>query len=95
IKEGYTKNFSTLSSVYVNYDSNNEVFIMDDVRFWDQIESTALLNSDTEVIFKNDEIEKIIWSFKEDMLGENPMFIISDVYGNDFTVKPLMEVDNE
>ena len=95
IKEGYTKNFSTLSSIYVNYDSNNEVFIMDDVRFWDQLESTALPNTDTEIVYNNDEIEKIIWSFEEDTLGENPMFIISDVYGNDFTVKPVLEVGDE
>ena len=34
-----TDNFSTLSSIFVNYDYNGKEFLMDDVRFWSEIES--------------------------------------------------------
>lgn len=39
IQDGEPEDFSMLSSIFVNYDYNGESFIMDDVRFWDDIES--------------------------------------------------------
>ena len=36
-----TDNFSTLSSIFVNYDYNGEEFLMDDVRFWSEIRLRA------------------------------------------------------
>lgn len=92
IQRGTMDNFSTLSSIYVDYDSDNKVFVMDDVRFWDEIESTAKKNSDTELIIENEEIKQVNWTFEETELGKNPTFIISDTFGNDITVNPKLEV---
>lgn len=85
------ESFTTLSSIYVNYDFNSKFFVMDDFRFWDEIESTKKNDSDTWVKKNGDKIIQVVWSFKDSTLGENPMFIISDIYGNDFTVKPTLE----
>jgi hypothetical protein len=89
LHHGKIDDFSTLSSVYVDYDNNSDYFLMDDVRFWDEIESKKVEDNDT-FVKKNEKekIEKVIWRFEKGILGENPMFIISDIYGNDFKVAP-------
>ncbi|SRR5690554_728499 len=88
IQNGYEESFSTLSSIYVDYDNNGDFFIMDDVKFWDQILSKNKSEQNTWVTMKKNNISSVTWEFKKGVLGENPMFIISDIYGNDFVVKP-------
>lgn len=88
IQNGYEESFSTLSSIYVDYDNNGDFFIMDDVKFWDQILSKNKSEQNTWVTMKKSNISSVTWEFKKGVLGENPMFIISDIYGNDFVVKP-------
>ena len=88
IQNGYEESFSTLSSIYVDYDNNGDFFIMDDVKFWDQILSKDKSEKNTWIIMKKNNISTVTWEFKKGVLGENPMFIISDIYGNDFVVKP-------
>lgn len=88
IQNGYEESFSTLSSIYVDYDNNGDFFIMDDVKFWDQIISKNKSEQNTWVTMKKNNISSVTWEFKKGVLGENPMFIISDIYGNDFVVKP-------
>ncbi len=88
IQNGYEESFSTLSSIYVDYDNNGDFFIMDDVKFWDQILSKNKAEQNTWVTMKKNNISSVTWEFKKGVLGENPMFIISDIYGNDFVVKP-------
>ena len=88
IQNGYEESFSTLSSIYVDYDNNGDFFIMDDVKFWDQILSKNKAEQNTWVTMKKNNISSVTWEFKKGDLGENPMFIISDIYGNDFVVKP-------
>jgi DNA modification methylase len=88
IQNGYEESFSTLSSIYVDYDNNGDFFIMDDVKFWDQIISKNKSEQNTWVTMKKNNISSVTWEFKKGDLGENPMFIISDIYGNDFVVKP-------
>ena len=91
IQNGYEESFSTLSSIYVDYDNNGDFFIMDDVKFWDQILSKDKSEKNTWIIMKKNNISTVTWEFKKGVLGENPMFIISDIYGNDFVVKPKKE----
>jgi len=79
-------NFSTLSSVFVNYDYNGEEFLMDDVRFWSEIESKKKDDKDTQVIYKDSEPTGIEWSIPTKLLGEKTVFIFTDIYGNDVTV---------
>lgn len=81
-----TDNFSTLSSVFVNYDYNGEEFLMDDVRFWSEIESKKKDDKDTQVIYKDSEPTGIEWSIPTKLLGEKTVFIFTDIYGNDVTV---------
>lgn len=88
IQNGYEESFSTLSSIYVDYDNNGDFFIMDDVKFWDQILSKNKSEQNTWVTMKKNNISSVTWEFKKGVLGENPIFIISDIYGNDFVVKP-------
>lgn len=88
IQNGYEESFSTLSSIYVDYDNNGDFFIMDDVKFWDQIISKNKSEQNTWVTMKKNNISSVTWEFKKGVLGENPIFIISDIYGNDFVVKP-------
>lgn len=95
LETGETKNFDTMSSIYVDYNSDNKFFIFDDVRFWDEIESKNKKHSDTKIIEKDGEIDRVIWTFSENELGDNPTFIISDTLGNDFIVKPKWEVEND
>lgn len=93
MQHGKVDDFSTLSSIYVDYDNNNDYFLMDDVRFWDEIESEKKEDNDTEIRKdKNNQINQIVWRFEKDTLGDNPMFIISDIYGNNFKVIPQKEV---
>ncbi|OPZ33856.1 MAG: hypothetical protein BWY97_00001 [Tenericutes bacterium ADurb.BinA124] len=80
-----------MSSIYVDYDNNGNFFIMDDVKFWDQIVSKNKSEKDTKIKMKKNKISSIVWEFRKDVLGNNPMFIISDIYGNDFVVKPKKE----
>lgn len=90
-QKGEEKNFATLSSIYVNYNNVDDFFVMDDVKFWDQIESKKKEEKDTWLVKENGKIKSVIWDFKQGVLGETPMFIISDIYGNDFIVKPKIE----
>lgn len=89
---GEVDDFSNLSTIYVDYNSNNDVFIMDDTRFWDEIVSESKENSDTYLFEKDGVIKSVIWSFPKEVLGENPIFIISDIFGNDSTIKLTREV---
>ncbi len=91
IQDGEPEDFSMLSSIFVNYDYNGESFIMDDVRFWDDIESEKKSDSDTKLVKVNDKVKSIRWKFNKNILGENPIFIFSDISGNDFTVKLSLE----
>lgn len=79
-------NFSTLSSIFVNYDYNGDEFLMDDVRFWNEIESNKKENKDTKVIYKDDKPVGIEWKIPTKLLGNKTVFIFTDVYGNDVTV---------
>ena len=90
-----TDNFSTLSSVFVNYDYNGEEFLMDDVRFWSEIESKKKDDKDTQVIYKDSEPTGIEWSIPTKLLGEKTVFIFTDIYGNDVTVTLSKEKNNE
>ena len=54
------------------------------------------LNVDGHIAFidykqEDDVIKSVVWSFPKDILGENPVFIVSDVFGNDSTIKPRRE----
>ncbi|MEL7596561.1 MAG: hypothetical protein AAGU01_00005, partial [Clostridiaceae bacterium] len=83
--------FSTISSIFVNYDFDGDTFIMDDARFWNEIESTRKEDFDTKVDVEDGVIKAIAWEFPKGTLGNTPMFIFSDVYGNDITVKMQLE----
>ena len=79
-------NFSTLSSIFVNYDYNGKEFLMDDVRFWGEIESNRKEDRDTKVIEKYGEFTGVEWTIPTELLGDKTVFIFTDIYGNDVTV---------
>ena len=79
-------NFSTLSSIFVNYDYNGKEFLMDDVRFWSEIESDKKENKDTKVNYDNEKPTSIEWKIPTKLLGDKTVFILTDIYGNDVTV---------
>ena len=79
-------NFSTLSSIFVNYDYNGKEFLMDDVRFWSEIESDKKENKDTKVNYDNEKPTSIEWGIPTKLLGDKTVFIFTDIYGNDVTV---------
>ncbi|HEL1259081.1 DNA methyltransferase [Streptococcus equi] len=79
-------NFSTLSSIFVNYDYNGKEFLMDDVRFWSEIESDKKENKDTKVNYDNEKPTSIEWKIPTKLLGNKTVFIFTDIYGNDVTV---------
>ena len=79
-------NFSTLSSIFVNYDYNGKEFLMDDVRFWSEIESNKKENKDTKVNYDNEKPISIEWRIPTKLLGDKTVFIFTDIYGNDVTV---------
>ena len=81
-----TDNFSTLSSIFVNYDYNGKEFLMDDVRFWSEIESSKKEDKDTKVNYSNKKPISIEWKMPTELLGDKTVFIFTDVYGNDVTV---------
>lgn len=81
-----TDNFSTLSSIFVNYDYNGEEFLMDDVRFWSEIESDKKENGDTKVNYDDEKLTSIEWRIPTKLLGDKTIFIFTDIYGNDVTV---------
>lgn len=83
--------FSTISSIFVNYDFDGDTFIMDDARFWNEIESSRKEDFDTKVVVEDGVIKAIAWEFPKGTLGNTPMFIFSDIYGNDITVKMQLE----
>ena len=83
--------FSTLSSIFVNYDFNGDTFILDDFRFWSEIESNLIEDFDTRVEIEDTVIKAVAWKFLKGKLGEKPIFIFSDIYGNDVTVKLHLE----
>lgn len=88
---GEVQDFSTLSTIYVDHNSNNNTFIMDDTRFWDEIVSKSQKNRDTWLVEKEEVIKSVVWSFPKKVLGKNPMFVISDIFGNDTTIKLTRE----
>ena len=59
---------------------------MDDVKFWDEIESDKKETKDTKVIYKDNEISSVEWIIPTKLLGQNTVFIFTDIYGNDVTV---------
>ena len=79
-------NFSTLSSIFVNYNYNGKEFLMDDVRFWDEIKSNKKQDKDTKVNYIEDKILSIEWKIQTELLGNKVVFIFTDIYGNDVTV---------
>lgn len=81
-------NFSTLSSIFVNYDYNGKEFLLDDVRFWNEIESNNKIDSDTKINYKDKDkdIIDIEWRLPLESLGNKIVFIFTDIYGNDVTV---------
>lgn len=83
-------NFSTLSSIFVNYDYNGKEFLLDDVRFWNEIESNKKDDKDTKINYKEKNKDKDIidieWRLPLKLLGSNTVFIFTDIYGNDVTV---------
>ncbi len=87
IQQGESEDFTTLSSIFVNYDYNGESFIMDDVKFWDEIDKPEKANSEIKFTEEDDKIKAITWRFSKEILGKYPMFIFSDIFGNDIVVK--------
>lgn len=87
-------NFSTLSSIFVNYDYNGKEFILDDVRFWSDIESQSKEDDDSIINKKDDKITSVEWKLPNELLGEKTVFIFTDVFGNDVTVTLSKEGDN-
>ena len=87
-----TDNFSTLSSIFVNYDYNGKEFLMDDVRFWSEIESDKKENKDTKVNYDNEKPTSIEWRIPTKLLGDKTVFIFTDIYGNDVTVSLSKEM---
>lgn len=79
-------NFSTLSSIFVNYDYNGKEFLMDDVRFWSEIESNKKEDKDTKVNYVGEKPISVEWKIPTKLLGEKTVFILTDIYGNDVTV---------
>lgn len=88
---GEIDDFSTLSTIYVDYNSNDNIFVMDDTRFWDEIMSERKENNDTWLTKENNVIKSVVWSFSKEKLGKHPIFVISDVFGNDSTIKLTRE----
>ena len=89
-----TDNFSTLSSIFVNYAYNGKEFLMDDVRFWSEIESNKKDNIDTTVKYKDGNPICVEWIMPTKSLGEKTVFIFTDIYGNDVTVSLSKETRN-
>ena len=85
------KNFSTLSSIFVNYDYNGKEFLMDEVRFWNEIESDKKEDNDTRIIEEDGEIKSVEWDMPVKKLGNKTVFIFTDIYGNDVTVSLTKE----
>ena len=86
-------NFSTLSSIFVNYDYNGKEFLLDNVRFWNEIESNKKGYDDTKINYKDKDqknkekdIIDIQWRLPLQFLGNKTVFIFTDIYGNDVTV---------
>lgn len=86
-------NFSTLSSIFVNYDYNGKEFLLDNVRFWNEIESNKKEYDDTKINYKDKDqknkekdIIDIQWRLPLQFLGNKTVFIFTDIYGNDVTV---------
>lgn len=88
---GSSENFATLSSIFVNYDYNGKEFLMDDAKFWSELESEKRKDKDTCVIYKNGKIDRIEWTLPEKKIGKKMMFIFTDIYGNDVTVSLTKE----
>ncbi len=91
---GAAENFSTLSSIFVNYDYNGKEFLLDDVRFWNEIESKRKEDNDTKINCKDKNILNIEWNIPSKLLGDKTVFIFTDIYGNDVTVSLSKEKDN-
>ena len=72
------------SVVTPNY--NGKEFLMDEVRFWSEIESDKKADKDTKVIYMDEKPIGVEWKIPTKLLGEKTVFIFTDVYGNDVTV---------
>lgn len=83
---GSSDNFSTLSSIFVNYDYNGKEFLMDDARFWNEIESNKKDDKDTCIKYNDEKIVRIEWDLPAKKIGKKTMFIFTDIYGNDATI---------
>ncbi len=87
IREDEEENFSALSGIYADFSFGGDVFVMDDVRFWNEMESEKKEHSDTRIERDGEEIRAVVWEFPKERLGSCSMFIFSDIYGNDIKVK--------
>ncbi len=87
IRDGAEADFATLSGIYADFDFHGDVFVMDEVRFWSEIESGKKEHADTRIERDGDRIRAVVWEFPKKLLGDYAMFIFSDIYGNDIKVK--------
>ena len=55
------------------------------------IESNLKEDFDTRVEIEDTVIKAVAWKFPKGKLGKKPIFIFSDIYGNDVTVKLHLE----
>lgn len=60
--------------------------MLDDVRFWNEIESNNKKDGDTKINYKDKDIMDIQWRLPLESLGNKIVFIFTDIYGNDVTV---------
>ncbi|PKE67152.1 hypothetical protein CW663_09435 [Macrococcoides caseolyticum] len=63
--------FELLSSIFIDYNYSNEVFILDEAIFWNEIETDVRDKSYISI------------KLKEELLGEEIAIIFNDLYGNE------------
>ena len=66
--------------------------MLDDVIFWNEIESTSKKDNDTKINRKDKDIINIEWKLPLQSLGNKTVFIFTDIYGNDVTVSLSKEM---
>ena len=89
MKHGIIDDFSTLSSIYVDYDNNND-FCYGWCKILEWNNQYKKNDNDTKVVYdKNEKISYIKWDFPVNKIKSNPVFIVSDIFGNDIVVKPI------
>lgn len=84
-------NFDTLSSIYIDFNFNEDTFEMDEVFFADEVlpKLTGKQEYDVEKLKKNG----IVIELPKENLGDKIMVVYSDIYGNDF--KEILKVKGE